>query len=101
MLQAERSNARIMNSRAGYAAFRDEGAQFGPVLFRFSEQYEGRGLDPCIDLIERRRNGCRRIVNPRMGDDGKKFVHARPWYRPCRGALREGREPLRRSVMKR
>lgn len=59
------------------------------MLLGLGKNHEGGGLQPSIDLIERRGQWRRRIIDAVMRDDSEKLVQARPRDRPSRRTRRE------------
>ena len=92
MDETERGDPRIVHSRSDHIRRCEHRAELRPVVDRLRENDERRRLRPTVDLIERAIEARRRVEDPRMRDDGKELVDARPRNRPRVGRLGERAE---------
>ena len=101
VLPTQGHNAGVMDPRAGNSSANEQRPQCRPVVGQLGQKHKGRRLEPSIHLIEGARQRRGRRVDTGTGDDGEKFVNARPGNRLGRLALREFRNSLRGCVVKR
>ncbi len=78
----QRSDACIVDERAGDSSFLQQGLQGWPVELGFRQQRDAGRFQPGVDLIERSGQWTWRRVNLRMRDDGHELVQARPRHGP-------------------
>jgi len=100
VLAAKRRDTRIVNPRPDDFAGDDRRAQMRPVRVGFREQEQSRGLQPCIDRLERQAERCRLVIDTRVGDDAEKFMHARPRNGPRSMSFCKFTQAARRDSVK-
>jgi hypothetical protein len=101
MLNTEGSHARIVHAGAHDLTGAQERAQADPVLVGLGEQNDRRRLQPRVDLLDCGGQGCRRIVDARMGGDGEEFMQTGPRDGPRRTSFSEFRDATRGARVKR
>ena len=87
MREAESRHPRVVNTSAHELSYLEKLSQVPPVIEPLREHDDIRALEPGVDLRERSPDLSRRIEDPRMRCDSKKFVDAWPRERPGVGAL--------------
>lgn len=99
MLQAERSDVRVVNeiagsSRSGYDSIHDFRVAGG-----LGEEEQGGALEQGADRTERMVNRERGVENPRMGGDTQELVDAWPGDRPWQIVLGEEDQKIVRGFV--
>ena len=101
MLLTRVRDARIGNLSPGNSSGDDQRPQRRPVGFPLSQEHERGRLEPSVRPVERPAQARWRRVDAGMGDSSEKLVSAWPGDRPRHRSLREFRNSLRSSIVKR